>query len=70
MKHNIKTFMEELINEEKNAVIYLVNGIKLQGKIKYFDSENNCIMLAGNINGESQLVFLHAVSTIGSTAAS
>ena len=39
--------------------IYLVNGIKLQGKIESYDSY--IILLK---NGSSQIVYKHAISTI------
>ena len=40
--------------------MFLVNGVKLQGVITWFD--NFCILLRRD--GHSQLVFKHAVSTV------
>ena len=47
----------------KNKVpltIFLVNGVKLQGVVTWFD--NFCVLLRRD--GHSQLVYKHAISTI------
>ena len=47
--------------KEKNSVtVFLINGVKLQGVITWFD--NFCILLRRD--GQSQLVYKHAISTI------
>jgi host factor-I protein len=40
--------------------IFLVNGVKLQGVVSWFD--NFCVLLRRD--GQSQLVYKHAISTI------
>ena len=40
--------------------IFLVNGVKLQGFVTWFD--NFCVLLRRD--GHSQLVYKHAISTI------
>ena len=40
--------------------IFLVNGVKLQGVVTWFD--NFCVLLRRD--GQSQLVYKHAISTI------
>ncbi len=52
-------FLNALRREETSVSIYLVNGIKLQGKIESYDSF--IILLK---NGSSQIVYKHAISTI------
>lgn len=52
-----------LNNVRKNKVpltIFLVNGVKLQGVITWFD--NFCVLLRRD--GHSQLVYKHAISTV------
>lgn len=66
-KNFVEEYIRELMKENKNAVIYLINGIKLQGNIKDFDSETKCIIITGTTNDMKQLVFLHAVSTISNS---
>ena len=49
------------VRKNKNSVtIFLVNGVKLQGMITWFD--NFCVLLRRD--GQSQLVYKHAISTI------
>ena len=49
------------IKENKIAVtVFLINGVKLQGVITFFD--DNSILLRRD--GHTQLIFKHAVSTI------
>ena len=40
--------------------VFLINGVKLQGVITWFD--NFCVLLRRD--GQSQLVYKHAISTI------
>ena len=49
------------VRKDKNPVtVFLVNGVKLQGVITWFD---NCSLLLRR-DGASQLVYKHAISTI------
>ena len=52
-------FLNALRKDNTPVSIYLVNGIKLQGKIESYDSF--IILLK---NGSSQIVYKHAISTI------
>lgn len=52
-------FLSRLRTDQTPVSIYLVNGIKLTGKIDAFDTYT--IMLK---NGVTQAVFKHAISTI------
>ena len=52
-------FLNALRKEHISVSIYLVNGIKLQGKIDAFDQY--VIMLKNTV---SQMVYKHAISTI------
>ena len=52
-------FLNALRKEHVPVAIYLVNGIKLQGKIDSFDQY--VVMLKNSIN---QMVYKHAISTI------
>ena len=52
-------FLNTLRREGIAVSIYLVNGIKLQGKIESYDQF--IILLK---NGNSQIVYKHAISTI------
>lgn len=53
------TFLNTLRKEHTPVSIFLVNGIKLQGKIDSFDQY--VIMLKNTV---SQMVYKHAISTI------
>jgi len=53
------SFLNSLRKERVQVAIYLVNGIKLQGKIDSFDQY--VVMLKNSIN---QMVYKHAISTI------
>ncbi|WP_198244651.1 RNA chaperone Hfq [methane-oxidizing endosymbiont of Gigantopelta aegis] len=58
--HNLQDiFLNTLRKEHVPVSIFLVNGIKLQGKIDSFDQY--VIMLKNTIN---QMVYKHAISTI------
>lgn len=52
-------FLNTLRKEHVPVSIYLVNGIKLQGKIDSFDQY--VIVLKNSVN---QMVYKHAISTI------
>lgn len=52
-------FLNTLRKEHTPVSIFLVNGIKLQGKIDSFDQY--VIMLKNTVN---QMVYKHAISTI------
>ena len=52
-------FLNSLRKERVPVAIYLVNGIKLQGKVDSFDQY--VVMLKNSI---SQMVYKHAISTI------
>ena len=58
---NLQDSFLNAVRKTKNPVtLFLVNGVKLQGVITWFD--NFCILLRRD--GQSQLVYKHAVSTI------
>ena len=46
--------------EEISVTVFLVNGVKLQGIITFFDNET----LLLRRDGHTQLIYKHAVSTI------
>ncbi len=52
-------FLNTLRKEHIPVSVYLVNGIKLQGKIDSFDQY--IIMLRNSVN---QMIYKHAISTI------
>lgn len=59
--HNLQDmFLNTLKKEQTPVSIFLVNGIKLQGKIDSFDQY--AIMLKSR--DSQQLVYKHAISTI------
>ena len=60
-KQNLQGAFLNNVRKEKNPVtVFLVNGVKLQGVITWFD--NFCVLLRRD--GASQLVYKHAISTI------
>ena len=60
-KNNLQdTFLNSVRKTKTSLTIFLVNGVKLQGVVTWFD--NFCILLRRD--GQSQLVYKHAVSTI------
>ncbi|MCF6272561.1 MAG: RNA chaperone Hfq [Rhodobacteraceae bacterium] len=60
-KQNLQDAFLNNVRKEKNPVtVFLVNGVKLQGVITWFD--NFCVLLRRD--GASQLVYKHAISTI------
>ena len=54
------TFLNHVRKNRTTLTIFLVNGVKLQGVITWFD--NFCVLLRRE--GHSQLVYKHAISTI------
>ena len=60
MNNNIQDAYLEKLQKDANLVhMYLVNGIKLHGKIESFDE--NTILLKDT---STQMVYKHAISTI------
>ena len=58
---NLQDAFLNAVRKEKNPVtVFLVNGVKLQGIITWFD--NFCVLLRRD--GHSQLVYKHAISTV------
>src|SRR5438477_13125155 len=54
------TFLNAVRKSKSSVTIFLVNGVKLQGNITWFD--NFCVLLRRD--GQSQLVYKHAISTV------
>jgi len=54
------TFLNHVRKSKTPLTIFLVNGVKLQGVITWFD--NFCVLLRRD--GHSQLVYKHAISTV------
>jgi host factor-I protein len=54
------TFLNYVRKQKIPLTIFLVNGVKLQGVVTWFD--NFCVLLRRD--GHSQLVYKHAISTI------
>jgi host factor-I protein len=54
------TFLNAVRKSKAAVTIFLVNGVKLQGNITWFD--NFCILLRRD--GQAQLVYKHAISTV------
>jgi host factor-I protein len=54
------TFLNQVRKQKIPLTLFLVNGVKLQGNVTWFD--NFCILLKRD--GQSQLVYKHAISTI------
>ena len=60
-RQNLQDAFLNQVRKEKNSVtVFLINGVKLQGVITWFD--NFCILLRRD--GQSQLVYKHSISTI------
>ena len=53
-------FLNEVRKQKVPLTIFLVNGVKLNGVVSWFD--NFCVLLRRD--GISQLVYKHAISTI------
>jgi host factor-I protein len=60
-KQNLQdTFLNAVRKSRTSLTIFLVNGVKLQGVVTWFD--NFCVLLRRD--GQVQLVYKHAISTI------
>ena len=60
-KQNLQdTFLNHIRKGKVPVTIFLMNGVKLQGVITWFD--NFCVLLRRD--GQSQLVYKHAISTV------
>ncbi len=60
-KQNLQdTFLNSVRKSKTPLTIFLVNGVKLQGVVSWFD--NFCVLLRRD--GQSQLVYKHAISTV------
>ena len=60
-KQNLQdTFLNSVRRNRTPLTIFLVNGVKLQGVVSWFDSF--CVLLRRD--GQAQLVYKHAISTI------
>ena len=57
-KQNLQdTFLNSVRKSKTPLTIFLVNGVKLQGVVSWFD--NFCVLLRRD--GQSQLVYKHAI---------
>ena len=54
------TFLNHIRKNKVPVTVFLINGVKLQGIITWFD--NFCVLLRRD--GHSQLVYKHAISTV------
>ena len=60
-KQNLQdTFLNSVRKTKTPLTIFLINGVKLQGIVSWFD--NFCVLLRRD--GQSQLVYKHAISTV------
>lgn len=57
-------FIEELAGSEEKAMVYLMNGIKLTGKILEFDDVAIRMTAENSHSQRGQLVYKSAISTI------
>ncbi len=53
-------FLNSVRKSRTPVTMFLVNGVKLQGVVTWFD--NFCVLLRRD--GHSQLVYKHAISTV------
>ena len=61
-KQNLQdTFLNSVRKTRTPLTVFLVNGVKLQGVVTWFD--NFCVLLRGE-GRPPQLVYKHAISTI------
>ena len=59
--HNVQdVFLNQVRKQHVPVTIFLVNGVKLQGVITWFDNYSMLLKRDGHI----QLIYKHAVSTI------
>ena len=54
------TFLNHVRRNKTPLTIFLINGVKLQGIVTWFD--NFCVLLRRD--GQVQLVYKHAISTV------
>ncbi len=60
-KQNLQdAFLNHVRKNKISVTVFLINGVKLQGVITWFD--NFCVLLRRD--GQSQMVYKHAISTI------
>ena len=60
-KENLQDVFLNNVRKNKSPVtVFLLNGVKLQGIVTWFD--NFCVLLRRD--GHSQLVYKHAISTV------
>lgn len=60
-QHNLQDlFLNKLRKDHMTVTVFLVNGVKLQGIISWFDNYSLLLKRDGHI----QLIYKHAVSTI------
>ena len=60
-KNNLQdTFLNSVRVTKTSLTVFLVNGVKLQGVVTWFD--NFCILLVRD--GQMQMVYKHAISAI------
>jgi host factor-I protein len=64
MAENRQNLQDAFLNHVRKTkvpvTVFLINGVKLQGVITWFD--NFCVLLRRD--GQSQLVYKHAISTV------
>ncbi len=66
MTQNVQDdFLNNLRDNKISVTVFLVNGVKLQGLITWFDS----FSLLLRRDGHTQLIYKHAISTIMPSAA-
>ena len=53
-------FLSDIQKNEISVTVFLINGVKLQGVITWFDGSS----LLLRRDGHTQLVYTHAVSTV------
>ena len=53
-------FLTDIKNDKIAVTVFLINGVKLQGIITFFDDDSFLLRR----DGHTQLVYKHAVSTI------
>ncbi|MBO5443072.1 MAG: RNA chaperone Hfq [Alphaproteobacteria bacterium] len=61
MSQNVQDdFLNDIRKNKVSVTVFLVNGVKLQGLITWFDS----FSLLLRRDGHTQLIYKHAISTI------
>lgn len=59
-KNAQEDFLSDIKENKISVTVFLINGVKLQGVITFFDGDT----LLLRRDGHTQLVYKHAVSTI------